>query len=153
VGLSEIATLPDKLLPTDESNPGSVRRYRLRVTLVACASFLTLTFLVLPAMTIGLPRIGSVAWGSEVDDKIEQAIAPVNAQLVEIKAQLDRGQEVQKRILQGQLASQLRDLHRLECTTTDEMTRSRMERDIEDAQQEYRTLAGERYPLPACKDL
>ena len=153
MSISDLASLPDKLLPSDENDPRSVKHYRLRTALVACSSFLLVLFVVLPAMTVGLPRIGTLAWAGEVDDKIEQATAPIKAQLGQIATQLATQEQIQKRILAGQLAAQARDLHRLKCTTTDDYTRARMERDIEDAQQEYRALTGERYPLPACKDL
>lgn len=93
------------------------------------------------------------AKADEVDSKIQSAVEPIRAQLGQITVQLSRGEEVQKRILQGQIAAQLRDLNRLRCSTSDEHMRMRMERDIEDAEQEYKTLTGERYPLPACKDL
>lgn len=89
----------------------------------------------------------------EVDAKIQSAVEPIRAQLGQITTQLARGEEVQKRILQGQIASQLRDLNRLRCSSQEENVRLRMERDIEEAEQEYKALTGERYPLPACKDL
>jgi uncharacterized protein YfaQ (DUF2300 family) len=99
--------------------------------------------------------------GRWVDEKIKAAIDPINAQLAEIKSKeltdikekLDEGERIQKRILATQISAQLRDLNRLRCTTSDATVRVRMEQDIEDAEQEYRALAGERYPLPACKDL
>lgn len=92
-------------------------------------------------------------FAQDVDSKIQSAVEPIRAQLGAITTQLATQEAIQKRILAGQLAAQARDLHRLKCATTDDYTRARMERDIEDAQQEYRTLTGERYPLPACKDL
>jgi acetolactate synthase-1/2/3 large subunit len=55
--------------------------------------------------------------------------------------------------LDEQIAAQLRDLNRMRCTASDDHVRMRMEADIETAEQEYRILVGERYPLPACKDL
>lgn len=100
-----------------------------------------------------LPGWQGFARASDVDDKIEAAIDPIHKQLTEIDVKLSRSEDTQKLILQGQLTAQIRDLHRLKCTTTDDYTRSRMERDIEDAQQKYRALSGERYPMPACKDL
>ena len=97
--------------------------------------------------------LGGFVFAEDVDGKIQSAVEPLRAQLGQITAQLDTQGEIQKRILAGQLAAQIRDLHRLECSTTDEHTRIRMERDVEEAQQEHRALTGERYPTSACKDL
>lgn len=101
------------------------------------------------------------AKANEVDQKIKAAVDPLYSQLEEIKTkelatiktQLEDGARTQKRILAAQISAQLRDLNRLKCSTGDAVVRSRMEQDIEDAEQEYRLLTGERYPLPACKDL
>lgn len=101
------------------------------------------------------------AKANEVDAKIKAAVDPLYEQLEEIKTkelasikgQLEDGARTQKRILAAQISAQLRDLNRLKCSTGDEAVRSRMEQDIEQAEQEYRQLTGERYPLPACKDL
>lgn len=100
-----------------------------------------------------LPGFEGFARANEVDDKINDKLQPIYGQLGAITSQLSESQKVQNRILQSQIAAQLRDLHRLKCSTQDDDVRSRMERDIEEAQQEYRVLSGERYPLPACKDL
>ncbi len=105
--------------------------------------------------------LSGFAKANEVDEKIQAAIDPINEQLAEIKAKelssikikLEDSERIQKRILAAQISSQLRDLNRLRCSTGDVAVRSRMEQDIEDAEQEYRGLTGERYPLPACKDL
>lgn len=100
-----------------------------------------------------LPGWQGFARAEEVDGKIQTAIEPIQKQLTEINQKLAISEAVQRRILQGQIAAQLRDLHRFKCTTLDETTRARMERDIEDAQQEYRALSAERYPLPPCREL
>lgn len=93
------------------------------------------------------------AMANDVDKKISSAVAPINDQLETLKAQMENSQAMQKRILAAQISSQLRDLNRLRCSTKDQLVRSRMEQDIEAAEQEYRQLTGERYPLAACKDL
>lgn len=92
-------------------------------------------------------------FANEVDDKVQAAVEPIRSELGKVAAKVERTEIMALRILQGQLAAQLRDLNRLRCETTDEHTRMRMERDIEDSEQEYKALAGERYPLAACKDL
>jgi hypothetical protein len=104
---------------------------------------------------------GGFARGDEVDEKIKAAVDPVKAQLEEIKAkelaaiktQLDTSARTQRKILSAQLSSQLRDLNRLRCTASDAAVRGRMENEIEESEMEYQQLTGDRYPLPACKDL
>lgn len=102
-----------------------------------------------------LAPIGLVgfAFGDDIDLKVQAAVEPLRAELGKVASKVERTEEMSKRILQGQIAAQLRDLNRLRCTTADQTTRSRMERDIEEAEQEYKLLTGERYPLSACKDL
>lgn len=105
--------------------------------------------------------IHGFAKADDVDRKIQAAIEPIYSQLDEIKSrelaaikvQLDENARIQKRILAAQISSQLRDLHRLKCMTTDPIVRTRMEQDLESAQQEYIVLQAQRYPLPSCKDL
>lgn len=92
-------------------------------------------------------------FAQDVDSKIQSAVEPIRAQLGQITTQLAKQEDIQRRILMSQLAAQLRDLNRLRCSTSDATMRARMERDIEEAEQEYKVLSGERYPLPACKDL
>lgn len=100
-----------------------------------------------------LPGTAGFALANEVDAKISAAAEPIYRRLDDISKKLETSEQIQRRLLVGQLAAQLRDLHRLKCSTADDHVRMRMDRDIEDAQQEYRVLSNERYPLPACKDL
>lgn len=92
-------------------------------------------------------------FAGEVDDKIQAAVEPIRAELGQVAAKVARTEEISKRILIGQIAAQLRDLNRLRCTTSDHEVRRRMERDIEEGEQEYKALTGERYPLAACGEL
>jgi len=160
VSISDLASLPDKLLPSDEHDPRSVKRYRLRTALVACSSFLTVLLVVLPAMFTGLPKLGQIAWAGEVDDKIAEALGPVREEIGKVADKhramamdLEATRAMVRRVLIGNLAAQLRDLNRMRCAASDAAVRARAERDIEDSQQEYIGLTYERYPLPACKDL
>lgn len=97
--------------------------------------------------------LAGFVFAGEVDDKIQAAVEPIRSELGNVSEKVARTEEISKRILIGQIASQLRDLNRLRCSTADHDMRSRMEKDIEEGEQEYRALTGERYPLPACKDL
>lgn len=89
-----------------------------------------------------LPGVSGFAQADDVEYKF-----------AEIKKQLKDSSEVQKKILQAQLAAQLRDLHKIRCGSSDENVKLRLDREIDEAQLEYKTLTGERYPLQACRDL
>ena len=143
---SDLLALPEKLLPGDENDPRSVKRYRIRTALVACSGFLLTVFVILPAMFVGLPKVGQIAWAGEVDDKIAAAISPLNARLTNIEAN-------QIELLRGWYSQRLRDLQAARRTATDEHVKRRMDNEIDDAQARYRGLTGERYPLPACAEL
>lgn len=139
-----------------DSSPGE--RLRLMRVLYRLGVIVFIVWTIGVLSPLGL---NGLALADEVDRKIKVAIDPINEQLAEIKAKelsaiktkLEESERIQKRILAAQISSQLRDLNRLRCSTGDPIVRARMEQDIEAAEQEYRGLTAERYPLPACKDL
>jgi hypothetical protein len=55
----------DYLVPQDDK-PETMRLWRIRIALVACGTFFIVTGFVLPAMITGLPKLGSVAWASDI---------------------------------------------------------------------------------------
>jgi hypothetical protein len=134
-------------LTADASPEERARTYRLFFRVVVAVHIIWACWFLAPIGVQGFVFAG------EVDDKIQSAVEPIRNELGQVAAKVARTEEISKRILIGQLASQLRDLNRLRCTTTDEHVRMRMERDIEEGEQEYKQLTGERYPLAACKDL
>jgi len=77
----DLTKLVDWLLPPDDPEPKQMRRYWLRLGLVACSSWLTMFLLVIPAHLWSLPIVGKVAFGGEVDEKIATAIEPIQEQL------------------------------------------------------------------------
>lgn len=149
--------IADKLLPSNEADPRSVRNYRLRTALVACSSFMLVVAIVLPSMFIGLPKVGQVAWSDEVDDKIkvgvDEASRPIYAELGAIKAEQSVQGEALRSIQLDIITQKLRELHALRCRTTDAHGREQLEAEIEVAQRRFRTITGDRYPLLPCKDL
>ena len=134
-------------MTVDASPEDRARTYRLFFRIIVAVHIVWACGLLAP---IGLTGF---VFATEVDDKIQSAVEPIRSELGNITRKLEASEQIQRRILTGQLAAQLRDLHRLKCSTGDDHVRMRMDRDIEDAQQEYRALVGEWYPLPACRDL
>lgn len=90
---------------------------------------------------------------SEIDANHAELMRPINKRLDDLSAKVEETLQIQRKILAGQLAAQLRDLNRIRCKTKDDVTRWRIELDMDEAQTSYRTLTGERYPISACKDL
>lgn len=99
-------------------------------------------------------------FANDVSPKVQEQVEPIRSEVGklrsevgDVKSQLSRVEDQNRRILMSQIASEIRDLYRLKCTTRDDHIRQRMERSLDDRQEEYRKLAKERYPLPTCKDL
>ena len=134
-------------LMVDASPEDRSRTYRLFFRVVVAVHIAWACGLLAPLGMNGFVFAG------EVDDKIQAAVEPIRAELGQVAAKVARTEEISKRILIGQIAAQLRDLNRLRCTTSDHEVRRRMERDIEEGEQEYKALTGERNPLAACGEL
>ena len=131
-----------------DSSPGERLRFARILYRIGIAAFtLWAIGLLTPVGLTGFAR------AQDVDTKIRAAVDPINKDLDTIKQKLDRNQAIQERILVAQISAQLRDLNRLRCSTKDAVLRARLEQDIEAQEQEYRSLVGERYPLPTCKEL
>lgn len=84
----------DTLLPK-ESDPESMRLYRLRVAIVACSAWCTLFLVVIPAMTSGLPLIGRIAWETKVDEKIQKVMVDSSSYTV---LDVQRGEDLKKQV-------------------------------------------------------
>ena len=134
-------------LMVDASPEDRSRTYRLFFRVVVAVHIAWACGLLAPLGMNGFVFAG------EVDDKIQAAVEPIRAELGNVSEKVARTEAISKRILVGQIASQLRDLNRLRCSTTDHDMRSRMEKDIEEGEQEYKALTGERYPLASCGEL
>lgn len=89
---------------------------------------------------IGYPGL---ARANDVDDKIEQAVKPINQKL-------DALAQVTQQIRIDQVAARIRDLQMAYCATTDHDVANRLALEIETSQLEYRRLTGDRYPVQSC---
>lgn len=146
--------LIDWLLPPDDADPKAVRRHRQRLTIVACSAWLMLFLGVLPAMLVGLPLIGRVAWASDIDQKIAAAVAPVQ-QAANDAAKASQDQAKQTRALKMQLLE--RDIFaaitaKCEAKSRGSGVRFWTER-VQQLKGEYQDLTGRAYDEPDCSDL
>lgn len=90
---------------------------------------------------------------SDADAKIAEALRPIAEDIRKMRQELERSNDQQRRLLIEAVITRIRDLQKV-CMATqpDTPARSRMVIMLDDAQIEYKTLAGERYPLnPQCE--
>lgn len=122
----------DRVLP-DESNPESLRRWRLRIAAVACSNWL-FTFLVLVPILLGLlflgfPVTGKVAFAAEQEKRVAKVEGKVDT------------------ILKLSLSGRMREIQQEICATESPSVKRILEATRDDLQHEYREVAGEFYPL------
>lgn len=96
------------------------------------------------------PWTSGFARADEVDKKIAATIVPLQKQVADIANVQTQQSEVLKQIRIDQLGQKLRDLRRAYCAVAASETalRERLNEEIEKTQREYRSLAGDRYPMP-----
>lgn len=146
--------LIDWLLPPDDADPMAVRQHRQRITVVACSAWLMLYLLVLPAMIFGIPIYGRVARASDIDQKIAQAVAPLQ-QATEDVAEASQDQARATKALRLQLLE--RDLVSAIVSKCEARARGVGVRfwteQIQQLKGEYQDLSGRAYDEPDCTDL
>lgn len=96
----------------------------------------------------------------DLNPEVQEQVEPIRAEVGKLATKVgkletavDLVAKQNRLILMSQIASEIRDLYRLKCSTKDEHIRLRMERSLDERQEDYKQHAGERYPLPSCKDL
>lgn len=144
----------DKLLPSDEANPNSVRNYRLRVALVACSAWVTLFLVVMPAFIPWIPFPIKVALASDLDQKIAAAVVPVQ-QAANDAARASQEQAKETKALKLQLLE--RDIftaviEKCEARRRGNGVRLWTER-LQQLKSDYQDLTGRAYDEPDCTDL
>lgn len=153
-----LTDLADMLLPADEASPSALRAFRLRVSLVACAAFVLNCVVILPALFVGLPLIGRVAWANEEDahmsEKVSAAVAPVQRDIAELARKVDAQTSATNALLAEFSYRDVLQLLRRRCASTDERERDRLYKEIQAAQQRYRNHSGDlTFSAPRCVDL
>ena len=136
--------MKDALLELFPPDVPRLLRWRLMVSAV-CAGMVVH---ILAACGL-MPGFTGFVLAEDVDQKIEDAMEPVRAQLGQITTQIAEQDDVLKAIRLDQLAARLRELQKQRCAAVDHGTEEALDEDIE-RQRSYRSLAGERCPLPPC---
>jgi hypothetical protein len=141
--MGKFSELLDALFPED--NPEDrARTYRVLFRVIVAVHVLFAWNLFSPFGLHGF------AVADEVDEKIKQAVQPVQTQLVAITGQLEMQDAVLRSIRTDQISTKIRDLVRTACESKSDAVRERMQSEIERAELEYVKLTGGRYPIPDC---
>lgn len=149
-----LADIVASLIPSDEGDAQSVRMYRLRLALVACSAWLAVCLLVIPALFLGLPLIGRVAWADEVGDKITRSVTPIHRELAELKREIQAATAATNAALSETIYQEVLHLSRQRCAMPDPRERDRLATLIRARQLRYQQLSGDlTYAPPSCADL
>lgn len=151
-----------QLTPKDDS-PASLKQWCQRHALAVACSLGALVLFVLPAMLWAVPKLGSLAWSSEIDRKIEAAVAPIRQDIEnikkkdiqEIKDAVKLSNDAARDIKASLLASSILNARRQQCDaiTSGAPARYWSDRLIE-LKGEYRRLTGEQFDLPqTCAEI
>ncbi len=142
------------LIPDSHATPRAQRMYRLRVALVACASFMLVYGFIIPAMFIGFPVLGQLAWANELNTKVAQAVRPIEQKVTAIEGKVDKLDLIVRQQLAVTLATQIREAKRRWCTMSpNSQERDRTQTDIDRLQEEYAGLRGQPYNVLPCTEL
>lgn len=154
MSIGDLISLPDKLLPTDENDPHAVKRYRLRTALVACSSFLTVLFIILPAMFIGLPKIGQLSWSSDVKGVVSTEVEPLKRDIESVKKSVETATRESLRTRIWLLGNEVFKARQEQCAAIKAGNGARFwtERLLE-LKAEYEAVASKEYDVPACSEL
>lgn len=141
------------LLPDDES-PKSLRNYRLRLAGVACYSALIITFFVLPALLgipYSVPKLGTVAWGADVDTKIADKVGSIEQQLANLNQNLTTLSRQNIETQSGLLERDIMESQKNWCDAYGRRERATAwAARIRDKMSEYARLTGKQFELPGC---
>jgi len=124
--------ITDKVLP-DESDPLSMRRWRLRIAAVACSNWL-FTFVILVPVLVAVLFTGNAITGrvAYADDQ--------NAKVAKVEAKVDT-------ILKLSLEQRMREINDEICLAQPGRTKDILENSLSEMQNDYKQLTGENYRL------
>lgn len=149
-----LADIVSGLIPNDESDAQSLRVYRLRLALVACSAWLVVSLVLLPALFVGLPMIGQVAWSDDVKARIAESVLPIQQDIEALQLDIQAATAAMNAAIAETVYQEVLQLARQRCATTDARERDRLSTLIRARQVRYRQLSGDAsYSAPTCADL
>lgn len=148
--------MADKLLPADEDDPNSVRRYRLRTSIAAYGAAFGVCAVAWAAI-FGYPLLGRLAWGNEterqIDFKVAAAVTPIQEQVRRIEEAVRTQGEDTQEVIVALIASEIRASAAARCLSQPGPARERENRTIEELQRKYTKRTGAPYDVPRCSEL
>jgi hypothetical protein len=139
----------DRLFPNDEKGK---KKWRTTVGNAIFALIFFATFTT-TAMIWDIPKLGSLAWGADVDKKISEAVKPIEAKMTSMEATLNQTSSATKQLLAKLAVDQIDQLVKRRCKSQDEDEITYLSKEIRRYQDDYRTNRGEVYPAPTCEEI
>lgn len=143
----------------DHSDPQSAKRWRQTVA-KAVAGLLLFAIGIVSALTAGVPGAGKLVFDSQIDAKVAEATKQVQADVQTIKnEQQVQGDKIDNllKIVYEQVAqattAQMRVMKIKRCHSIDPIERDWLQKEIDRLQEQYISVKGKAYDVPACGDL
>lgn len=104
------------------------------------------------SLTSGLPLVGQVAWASDVDRKIKDAVNPIQSQVAQLENTVKAQTDVSNSLLANITASQIRATYARLCAKPSDVERERLNGDLDRYLAEYpKYAAGRNFPQESLR--
>ena len=123
--------------PAEKASYNHVLAWRWTVAVAA-----TVALVMSVAGTGVIPRVSGYVYAADVDDKIQQALAPVNKKLESIDRKQTENTSYIKRLVKSDIAFEIHAEKLVWCRATESSEKQRVRRGIDDLQEEYEKVAG-----------
>lgn len=142
------------LMPPDTENPDQMRLYHRHNSIALTCVVLFVFIIVLPAMFYALPKIGSLAWASDIDAKVEQQVsaklAPLNTKVAELNDKVATQGSILREIATASLRSDICRYVQRRAKESDPGERLRLLEQIETMKRKYLSYAAEQFNTSDC---
>ena len=128
------------------------RRWRSWVTNALFVGVLFSGFMIL-VMFYSVPRLGSLAWHRDVDEKIAAAVSPVDEKLIGLSDALAAQTTSMNVMLADITASKLRSLIKTRCQTRSSSQKEYLTEQIQEYAESYEVIRGKSFHEPGCDQI
>lgn len=141
------------IIPPKSSAPGEdVFAWRVVVAIAVTLLFTALLGFALWS-TGWLLGLSGFAYADDVEEKIEQAIEPINTKLSAIDKSVTIQSGYLEQLVKSDFATRIDREIRARCSATTREEKARIKSAIDTYQQGYEAVAGDKYDEPDCEDL
>jgi len=143
--------LIDRFFPEDD--PKSLKRWRNTVGAASVVTLLGLLTLA-TAATTGIPLGGRLAWAGDVQQQVQQAVAPIEKKLEDVSKSVDKQAEATNAVLAKLASDQVDQLVKRRCKAKEADEIEYLSKEIRKYSAQYRELAkDDRYRPPTCEEI